>query len=320
MTNANMLSLSDARATARRAIEKAYDLGQRATYVIMDRNGYIVTVSRMDGARMLSYRISRAKAHATAIYGASTGDLYDFNMSGPSILMEQIMSFAREPIFQGAGSQVIRNKDGALLGAITTGMGVAPFVQLPGVDPEKLTWEGQPANAEDLVMSYALRRPYTPQHGDDAANWIAAYGKLPETRGTGTDEAPPVTDLHELDNAIRLSDAAMAEARRRNVLISVVVVDEGGEVVQIDRMDGAAPMTPDISTALAVTAVNFEGSSANAAGYDLAAMSNASNLKFLGMPGGLSLVRDGLTYGGIGISGTDPKICEEIAKAAVAIG
>lgn len=317
MTEYTSVSHSEARALVRRAIEKAEEFSQRATYVLVDRKGVIITASRMDGALIMSYRISRAKAHNAAIYGMSNGDMYDFSMNGPPILIHEIMQITREPIFHGAGSQVIR-RDGKVVGAMTTGMGVPPFVKVAGIEPEQLIWDGKATNAEDHIMAYALRQPYIPQHGDDEKNWVAVYGKPPEGKGKGGNEAPKSTKQVELDAAIKLADAAIAEAERRKLRISVVVVDDAGEVIQLDRMDGGAPMTPDAATALAVTAVNFQAPSTAAAGYpDLNGLAATTTFKFLGVPGGLPLFRDGLVSGGIGVSGADPKVCEEIAQIAI---
>lgn len=317
MTETPKLTLTEARAFVRRAIEKAEDLGQRASYVLVDPNGILVTASRMDGAVSMSYRISRAKAYNTALYGMSNGMMYDFSVNGPPILIQEIMNIAREPIFHGAGSQVIR-RDGRVIGAMTTGMGVPPMVQLPGVDPEKLILNGKPTNAEDMCMAYALRIPYSPEHGDDAAAWVRAYGKLPETQGTAADEAPAATRQPQLDAALRLSDAAQAEAARRNARIAVVIVDQSGEVVQLDRMDGASAITHDVAEAVAATAAHFQAPSSAAASYpDLQGLSRITSQKLLGVAGGLPIVRDGLVTGAIGIGGADPKLCEEIAQAAL---
>lgn len=315
-----LLSLREARAIARRGVEKAEELKQSGAFVVVDQFGVIVTASRMDGARTMSYRISRAKAHLAAVQYHGTGEVYDMMMASPKILLDQIGGLVSEPIFHGQGSQLIE-RDGRIVGAFSTGAGIPPWVKFPGVAPEKLIADGKAANGEDLVVSYALGKPYAPQHGDDEAKWIKAYGEPPQGRGTAMDKSPEARNQAELDAAIRLTDAAMAEAKRRQALISVVVVSAAGEVVQLDRMDGAAPMTPDAANSLAVTALNFQGSSALAADYpDLRGLGAAAKLNFLAAPGGLPLVRGGRVCGGIGVSGTDPKTCEEIAAVALEKG
>lgn len=318
MTQKNpLLPLLTARGILRRAVDKAEELGQAGTYVVVDEAGTIVTSSRMDGAGAMSFAVSRAKAYGAAVHRTSSGLLTNLYCGGPAIQFQAMQQVSGKLFFPGPGAQLIQ--DGRkVIGAITTGMGVLPFVQLPGVDPSKLIADGKAANAEDLCAAYALRKPYEGQRGDDHEAWLKAYGKPPEGQGTGLDEAPPSTKQVELDVAIALSDAAMAEAKRRNVLVAVAVVDRNGDMVQIDRMDHAAPVTPDLALSLAITAVNFGGSSANAAKYPgFDSLSNVTPYKFLPVAGGLAIIRDGLIEGAIGVGGNDPELCEAIARAAI---
>lgn len=315
--NAPLLSLCTARGILRRAVDKAEDLGQRGAYVVVDAAGAIVTSSRMDGAGHMSFAVSRAKAYGAAVHRQPSGLLTDLYCGGPAIQFQAMQQVAPKLFFPGPGAQLIED-EGRVIGAITTGMGVLPFVKLPGVDPSKLIVDGKPANAEDLCAAYALRKPYSGQRGDDYEAWIKAYGKPPEGPGTGMDEAPKATKQVELDAAIALADAAMTEAERRNVLVSVAVVDRNGDMIQIDRMDDASPMTPDIALALAITALNFGGSSASAAKFpDLDALAKVTPYKFLAIPGGLAVVENGRVSGAIGVGGIDPEVCEAIARAAI---
>jgi uncharacterized protein GlcG (DUF336 family) len=202
--------------------------------------------SRPRGCRTgnLSYLISRAKAYGAAVQrepSAAFAERFSHAFVGIFMAFQQI---ARDAVFPGPGAQPVF-KEGTLVGAISTGMGVPPFVKFPHLDPMKLIVDGQPANAADLCISYALRKPYSPQHGDDLKRWIDAYGNAPEGQGTGFAEPPRSAKQLELDAAISLCDAAMAEAKRRKTLVSVVVVDRSADVIQVNRMDDAAPMTPD---------------------------------------------------------------------------
>jgi uncharacterized protein GlcG (DUF336 family) len=100
--------------------------------------------------------------------------------------------------------------------------------------------------------------------------------------------------------------------------VSVVVVDRSADVIQVDRMDDAAPMTPDAAEALAATAVNFRAPSASAAKYpDLHALRSVTRYKYLPVAGGLPIVKNGRVTGAVGVSGADPKECEAIAGAAI---
>ena len=50
--------------------------------------------------------------------------------------------------------------------------------------------------------------------------------------------------LLTLDDARRYADAAIAAARAQDLRVAVAVVDEGGLLLQLDRMDGALLMGP----------------------------------------------------------------------------
>lgn len=311
------LSLSGARVTVRRAVEKAEDLAQRGAFVLVDQGGIIVTASRMDGAGNLSFGAAYSKAAAASNHRYNSELLYNLYNTTPSFMIANVQRFSRTPVFPGPGAQIIV-EDGRVIGAISTGLGVVPAVKFPGIDADKMTADGKPGNGEDICISYALRKPYAPQHGDDLPRWIEAYGKPPEGQGTGMADPPKAVKQVELDAAIRLCDAAIAEAERRNVAVSVAVMDRYGDMIQLDRMDYAAPMTPDIALAVGVTAVNFGAPSDSVANFpDMEGLARATPFKMLAIPGGLPIVRDGHVSGAIGVSGADPKECKAIAQAAL---
>lgn len=318
MTGKPLLPLAKARAILRRAVDKAEDYLQQATYVVVDEAGAIVTSSRMDGAGPQSFSVSRAKAYGAVAHRMPSGMLTNLYCGGPPIQFLAMQQVSRKLFFPGPGARLIQDQ-GKLIGAITTGMGVAPFVQLPGVDPSKLIVDGKAANAEDICSAYALQVPYEGQHGDDHEAWLKAYGKPPEGAGRGMDEVPAASRQEQLDKAIVLADAAMAEARRRQALVTVAVVDRNGEMIQIDRMDNAAPVSVDIALAVALTAVNFGGNSANAARYpNFDALTKVTQYQFLPVAGGVAIVREGVIEGAVGIGGGDPDLCEAIARAVIA--
>jgi uncharacterized protein GlcG (DUF336 family) len=61
-----------------------------------------------------------------------------------------------------------------------------------------------------------------------------------------------------LDEALAYVDRGIAKAKEIGVKMSFAVVDEFGQLIQLDRMDGASLMSPDIAEAKAVTALNFK--------------------------------------------------------------
>lgn len=121
-----------------------------------------------------------------------------------------------------------------------------------------------------------------------------------------------------LADARGCADRAIARAQASGLRIAVVVLNGLGELVQLDRMDGAAPMTADIAEAKARTALNFAQPTSELAEHPERLQAVAPVLRFqpVTLPGGVPMLRQGAVIGAIGISGADAKD-EEIARAAL---
>lgn len=223
----------------------------------------------------------------------------------------------RDQPFPGAGGVPIR-RDGKIVGAIATGLGIGPFPKLPGVDPSALIADGKPVNLEDVVISYAMGGPYSPQHGDDMARWVEAYGSPPDPaiQGTAMDAAPAASGQVQLTQARRIADHAIALASEAGAAITVVIVDAAADTVTLDRMDGALPMGIDIAQAVAVAAVNFAVPSAEIASLPHYAGTLDQVLalvpyRMLALPGGQPL---GPGAGAIGIHSHDLDLAQRLAR------
>lgn len=312
------LGLGDARKLIGRAVAKAEDLGAAGAFVVVNDGGVPISASRMDRAGAFGIPVSRAKAYIAGA-GRETSATFATRQAGNFLgIFLSYQQMARDHIFPGPGAFLIRAK-GTVIGAISTGAGIGPFVKWPGLsDPMKLVVDGKPANLEDLVISYVLNEPYQPQHGDDNKRWTDAYGSLPSGTGTGLAEVPAARNQTILDAAMLLSDAAMNEARRSHATVAVTVVDRNGDVLQIDRMDGAPPMSPDVAEAVAVTAVNFQAPSERAAQPQFTQIVAAAPFKFLPLAGGLPIKDGARVVGALGIGGAEPEICASIAAKALA--
>src|ERR1043166_4873939 len=95
-----------------------------------------------------------------------------------------------------------------------------------------------------------------------------------------------------LAEALALADRAIEKAEELKVSVSVAVVDEFGQLVQLDRMDGAALMSPDLAEAKAITALNFKRSTSDVAKLDSSARSAIESIvhfKPIALPGGLPI-------------------------------
>jgi uncharacterized protein GlcG (DUF336 family) len=122
-----------------------------------------------------------------------------------------------------------------------------------------------------------------------------------------------------LEEARGSADKAIAKAREMGVQISLAVVDEFGQLVQMDRMDGASLMSPDIAEAKAVTALNFRRATSLVAQQinpDILRSLQASvHFNILAAAGGVPIYRDGELAGAIGVSGATGEQDEEAASA-----
>ena len=122
-----------------------------------------------------------------------------------------------------------------------------------------------------------------------------------------------------LAEARSYADKGIAKAREMGVNISLAVIDEFGQVVQMDRMDGASLMSPDIAEAKAVTALNFRRATSLVAQQinpDILRSLQASvHFNILAAAGGVPIYRDGELAGAIGVSGATGEQDEEAASA-----
>jgi glc operon protein GlcG len=115
--------------------------------------------------------------------------------------------------------------------------------------------------------------------------------------------------------AQRMAEAARQAARARGVEVVVVVVDDGGHIVLLEKMDGAQVASVNVGIGKARTAAiyrrpskDFEDQIKNGRVAALA-LADATPLQ-----GGVPVLLDGKVIGAIGVSGDSPQIDEDIAK------
>ena len=118
----------------------------------------------------------------------------------------------------------------------------------------------------------------------------------------------------------RIVAAAETEAARNNWAVTIAVVDDGGHLLGLQRLDGAAPISAHIAPAKARTAALGRRESK---AYE--EMINQGRVSFLSAPmlegmleGGVPIVVDGECVGGVGVSGVKSAEDAQIAKAGIA--
>jgi glc operon protein GlcG len=126
-----------------------------------------------------------------------------------------------------------------------------------------------------------------------------------------------------LDLARRLIDAAEEEARRQDLKLSFAVVDAGGHVVAVARMDDADWITPEVALGKAWTAAAFrapsdaQGQKAKDLVAFAGAISAATHGRYTPQIGGLPVEVDGAPAGGMGASGATGQEDEAVVRSAL---
>ena len=129
------------------------------------------------------------------------------------------------------------------------------------------------------------------------------------------------TAMVNYDQALKIIEAAHLHAAHINVRVSVAVVDAGGHLVAMGRMDGASPVSPQIAEAKAVSAAMFQrdGGSLLQTATERPAFFNAvsglTRMRLVPGHGSVLLQQDGTTVGAIGVSGAKPEQDLECAEA-----
>jgi glc operon protein GlcG len=127
-------------------------------------------------------------------------------------------------------------------------------------------------------------------------------------------------NLHDANAVIVRAQAKAAEI---GIRVTVAVVDEGGFLITVARMDGAPPLTPQVAEAKAVGAAMLHRDGASLA--ELAKdrpgfFSVADRLVRVPIVPGLGSVlvkRDGKVLGAVGVSGGRPEQDLECAEAGI---
>jgi uncharacterized protein GlcG (DUF336 family) len=120
-----------------------------------------------------------------------------------------------------------------------------------------------------------------------------------------------------LDDCRRISAAAEAEAVKNNWNVAIAILDDGGHLLHLVRMDGATPANAEIAIGKARTSATTRRPSKM-----WEERIAAGRVAMLGMPvlpvqGGLPIVVDGICIGGIGASGVQSHEDEQICQAGI---
>jgi uncharacterized protein GlcG (DUF336 family) len=122
-----------------------------------------------------------------------------------------------------------------------------------------------------------------------------------------------------LEDCRKITAAAEAEAKKNNWNVTIAILDDGGHVLLLTRMDGASPITSEIAAGKGRTAALSRR--ATKVGEDRIAGGRVALLKMPGIPvqGGLPIVHQGECVGGIGVSGVQSHEDEQVCNAGIAV-
>jgi glc operon protein GlcG len=122
------------------------------------------------------------------------------------------------------------------------------------------------------------------------------------------------------DDARAIAAAAEAEARRNGWAVTIAVVDDGGHLLWLQRLDKAAPISSYIAPEKARTAALGRRETKS---YE--DMINGGRYSFLSAPkieamleGGVPIMVDGHCVGAVGVSGVKSSEDVQIATAGIA--
>ncbi len=123
----------------------------------------------------------------------------------------------------------------------------------------------------------------------------------------------------ELADVQKILAAATATAVQHGWAVSIAIVDDGGHLLAMQRLDGAAPLSAYIATEKARTSALGRRESGS---YEK--MINEGRTSFLSVPqlhalleGGAPIVIDGQVIGAVGVSGVKSTEDLQIAKAGI---
>ena len=128
---------------------------------------------------------------------------------------------------------------------------------------------------------------------------------------------------------LTLSDAesviheAQKHAVTLGIRVSIAVVDAGANLMALERMDGAPPVTPQVAEGKALAAALFHRdggallSTANDRPAFFNAVSGMGRSRMVPGLGSVLITKDGAVLGAVGVSGGKPEQDLECAEAGV---
>ena len=130
----------------------------------------------------------------------------------------------------------------------------------------------------------------------------------------------PSKKILTLEVAKKIAVAAEAEAKKRGATVVIAIVDDGGYLLLLERLDDTQVASVEVGIGKARTAAIFRRPSK--VFEDQIREGRVAALALAGatpLQGGVPLIYQGKVIGAIGVSGNTPQEDEDIAKAGAAV-
>ncbi len=130
-------------------------------------------------------------------------------------------------------------------------------------------------------------------------------------------QTKPVLEFADIK---KIAAAAEAEALSNQWAVTIAIVDDGGHLLHLSRLDGAAPLSSHMAPAKANTAAMGRRETRI---YE--ELINGGRTSFLSAPyveglleGAVPIMKDGFCLGAVGVSGVKSAEDAQIARAGIA--
>jgi glc operon protein GlcG len=120
-----------------------------------------------------------------------------------------------------------------------------------------------------------------------------------------------------LEDCKKISAAAEAEAKKNNWNVCIAILDDGGHLLHVARMDGATPANAEIAIEKGRSAALTRRSTKMWEDRIAAGRMVMLKMPVLPVQGGLPIMSEGTCVGAVGVSGVQSHEDEQIAAAGI---
>jgi glc operon protein GlcG len=121
-----------------------------------------------------------------------------------------------------------------------------------------------------------------------------------------------------LDDCRKIGAASEAEARKNKWNVVIAILDDGGHLLRLERMDGATPFNATVAIEKGRSAAVSRRSTKNWEDRVAAGRNAVLKMPVLPVQGGVPIMVNGECVGAVGVSGVQSHEDEQIANAGIA--